>query len=69
MIKSYFVEDLTLEKVDKLIESGEVFNVRNKTPVLPETRVPGDRDEVWGIGNNDPHSVRETVARSEDSKS
>ena len=57
MIKTYYVEDLTLEQVDALIEKGEVFNVQNKSAILPESRSHGGRDSFWGIGDNDTDNI------------
>lgn len=57
MINTYYIEDLTLEQVDALIEKGEVFNVQNKSSILPESRVRGERDAFWGIGDNNTDDI------------
>ena len=57
MIKVYYIEDLSVEDVDALIEKGEVFDVVSKTSIL-QSRSAGDRDSFWGDGDRQSNSLR-----------
>lgn len=61
MIKVYYIEDLSIEEVDAMIEKGEVFDVVSKAALL-QSDGTGERDAFWGAGNRLPDSVRETGA-------
>lgn len=46
MIPTYYIEDLSLEDLDNLIEKGECFDVTSKVAVLPTRDSDVQRDSV-----------------------
>jgi len=60
MIPTYFIEDLTIPEVDKLIEKGVVFNVTSKASVLPKSNRVPNRDAFWGTRDYDSGDLRKT---------
>lgn len=54
MIEEYYIEDLTLDKLDKLVERGDIFIVSSKTALLPQSVSDPERDAFWG--NRDKQS-------------
>ena len=51
MIKTYYIEDLTLDDVDALVERGVCFNVTSKAALLSERDSAGNRDAFWYPGD------------------
>lgn len=58
MIPTYFIEDLTIEDLDALIERGACFDVVSKNAVLPENRGELRRDNVRGGRDELPNVIR-----------
>ena len=58
MIPTYFIEDLTIPEVDKLIEKGVVFNVTSKAAILPKNNSVPNRDAFWGMRNFNSGDLR-----------
>lgn len=51
MIPTYYIEDLSLEDLDTLIEKGECFDVTSKVAVLPVCDGDVHGDSVRGSGS------------------
>lgn len=60
MIPTFFIEDLTIDKVDDLVEKGVVFDVTSKTAVLSKNRSNRARDEFWCDGSGGIESLQQT---------
>ena len=56
-IPIYYVEDLTLADIDKLIERGVCFDITSKTTLLPKDSSTLQRDHFWSDGVELPGSV------------
>lgn len=57
MIKTYYIEDLTLDDVDALVERGVCFDVTSKVALLSERDDIGNRDTFWYDGDKQPQSL------------
>ena len=60
MIPVYNIEDLTIAKVDELIERGVVFDVTSKASVLSKNRGNNERDAFWSGGNKCAEDIQST---------
>ena len=56
-IPIYYVEDLTLADIDKLIERGVCFDITSKTTLLPKDSSTLQGDHFWSDGVELPGSV------------
>lgn len=57
MIKTYYIEDLTLDDVDVLVERGVCFDVTSKVALLSERDDIGNRDTFWYDGDKQTQSL------------
>lgn len=57
MIKTYYIEDLTLDDVDALVERGVCFDVTSKVALLSERNDIGNRDTFWYDGDKQTQSL------------
>ena len=57
-MRTYFIEDLTIEDMDTLIERGVVFDVTSKNALLPKDRGELHRDNVRIDGDELPNALR-----------
>lgn len=64
---TYYIEDLTIEELDRLVEKGKIFDVTSKTSVLSKSESYGDRDAFWRDGDKRAEDLRSTVTRKSDS--
>lgn len=64
MIPVYYVEDLTIEKVDKLIERGVVFDIASKATVLPKSNSYPECDAFWLGRDKRTGDIRDSSADS-----
>ena len=51
MIPILYIEDLTIDDIDDLIERGVVFDVTSKTTVLSKNRSDDERNSFWSNGD------------------
>ena len=51
MIPTLYIEDLTIDEIDDLIERGVVFDVTSKTAVLSKDRSNDERNSFWSNGD------------------
>lgn len=51
MIQVYYIEDLTIDMIDNLVEKGVVFDVASKTSLLPKNTSHNERDTVRSSRN------------------
>lgn len=59
MIPILFIEDLSIEDIDRLIEKGDVFDITSKNAVLPKGSSLSRRDSFWSKDIEQPNVVRE----------
>ena len=59
MIKTYYIEDLTVDEVDELVERGVCFDVTSKNALLSERKCSINRDAFWSSGTELPESLRQ----------
>lgn len=60
MIPIYYIEDLTIEKIDELVERGVVFDIASKTSVLSKNRRNNENDEIWSSRNKRAFNLQQT---------
>lgn len=53
----YYLEDLTLADIDKLIERGVCFDITSKTTLLPKDSSSVQRDHFWSDRDKLPGSL------------
>lgn len=51
MIRTYFIEDMSIEEIDDLIERGVCFDLTSKNTILPEDRGKLPRNDVRVTGS------------------
>lgn len=59
MIKTYYIEDLTVDEVDELVERGVCFDITSKNALLSERRGRVNRDAFWSSGAELSESLRQ----------
>ena len=57
MIPIFYIEDLTIDEIDDLVERGVVFDVTYKATLLSENRSNLSRDAFWSDGDKCSDSV------------
>ena len=60
MIPIYYIEDLTIEEVDRLIERGVCFDITSKNTVLSKRTGNVNRDDFWCSGNKLSGNLRDS---------
>ena len=60
MIPIYYIEDLTLDMIDELVERGVVFDVTSKTSVLPKSAGNYARNPIWSSGDKRVENLQHT---------
>lgn len=60
MIPIYYIEDLTIEKIDELVERGVVFDIASKTSVLSKNRRNNENDEIWSSRDKRAFNLQQT---------
>jgi len=60
MIPIYYIEDLTLEQIDELVERGVVFDIASKTSVLSKNRGNSSPDKIRSNGDKRTDDIRQT---------
>lgn len=61
MIETYFIEDLSLADLDKLIERGVCFDVASKNTLLPESGGYSKGDNIRGSGSQLSRNLHDTT--------
>ena len=60
MIPIYDIEDLSIERIDELIEKGVVFDVSSKTSVLSKGPSYNARDAFWSDRDKRAEDIQQT---------
>lgn len=60
MIPIYNIEDLTIDKIDTLIERGVVFDITSKTAVLPKIGSDNERDSFGSNRDKYARGIQQT---------
>ena len=61
-IPIYRLSDLSVQKVEELIEKGEVFDVESS--ILSKPRGSSDRDAFWDAGDKHTNVIRNATEGS-----
>lgn len=68
MIKTYFIEELTIEDIDGMVERGEVFDLTSKAAILSSDECNTNRNSFWEFGDFMSRNIRKPITkRKEDS--
>lgn len=62
MIKTYYVEDLSIEDVDKMVERGVCFDVTSKVSLLSNTAGNNRNDAFWFPRDEYAKAIRNPIS-------
>ncbi len=60
MIQVLYIEEVSIEEVDALIEKGIVFDLSSKATLLPSGHRVPKRDAFWGKEDKQATNLRDT---------